>query len=575
MTFGSVSKKLAILTACVMVAFACAAKLPREVTLKRPFGEAKPFNSSEVMLQRLADETPVSIGQYMKDRQLKYMVITFGSQGCAVCMQKARYLQANLVNDSYNLLGSAAKDVVELVGVITDPPGSRSDVLSLVGSEGLTHLQWWDPGHKVMLDYFQPEGKNFSVPLTVMVSQTEILWRVPSWESVTGPDLINKIASTLGVDANPPPVNPENPDEGSMSRPLLAKEVASRLDEVKLTQCEDRAQVGLGTLLPPENFDLRAVLVTKKSCAGDEICAEAKLNLQNWLSDCQSRWGKRCAMRELVTDDAACEGQTNDLFLGGKEFISVFIDHFNWSYSPAETSPGRWQLPDVGGPLTFVFDKEGKLVYSREGLIQGSLNERMNGDLLAERETGPDFPLWVSAAPGKKSIPRELLGTFRQFSQIRKAAKYTLVMFWNTWCGSCFEELEDWHSRADSPYKFCKENKDFCQVVALETGRAESGLPASDYLNGLVKGNDDFEGWLKKGWAMPLAVEDLPLQDGRAPLGWYDGWFRARFGSKEPRNVLYDREGKVVGSWLGLPGEHGPENALRRLFKEEAVDTNN
>lgn len=177
---------------------ACAAKLPTEVTLKRPLGEAKPFNSDAVLLQRLDDETSISIGQYMRDHKLKYMVLTFGSQGCAVCMQKARYLQTNLVNDSYSLLGEAASEVIQLVGVITDPPGSRSDVLSLVDNEGLTHVTWWDPGHVVMMDYFQPEGRQFSVPLTVMVSQTEILWTVPSWQTVTGPELIKSIRRLFG-----------------------------------------------------------------------------------------------------------------------------------------------------------------------------------------------------------------------------------------------------------------------------------------------------------------------------------------------------------------------------------------
>ena len=565
--------RLFLLLLSVGLVMTCAANLPQEVTLKRPLGEAKPFNADGIMLQNLADQSQVSIGQYMKDHQLKFMVITFGSQGCAVCMQKARYLQANLVNDGYNLLGSAAKDVVQLVGVITDPPASRNDVLSLVGSEGLTHLSWWDPGHNVMMDYFQPEGKNFSVPLTVMVSQTEILWRVPSWESVSGPDLINKIAATLGVDANPPPINPDNPDGSDSVQPLLAKEQNNRFDDVKLARCSDLADVSLGALLPNEGSDFRAVLLSNKLCNSDEACVEARSRLRNWSAECESRWGKRCALRELVTDQTACGGGTDELFVGGKEFLSVFSDHFNWGYAPVETAPGRWRLPEVAGPIALVFDQMGKLVFSREGQINESLSERMNSDQLANRAAGPDFPMWLSGMPIKKAVPRDIIGVERRFSQVRSLSKYTLVMFWNTWCGSCFEELEDWHTRADSPYKFCQERPDFCQVVALETGRAESQSPPSEYLNGLINGNDDFEGWNKKGWTMPLAVEDLPLQDGRAPLGWYDGWFRARFGSKEPRNVLYDREGKVVGAWLGLPGEHGPEKALQKLLRAEQLKT--
>lgn len=564
----------AILTTMFFVWTAsCAAKLPREVTLKRPLGAAKPFNADSISLLRLSDETPVSLGQYMRDHGLKYMVMTFGSQGCAVCMQKARYLQSNLVNDSYNLLGSDAKTVIELVGVVTDPPQSRNDVLSLVGAEGLTHLAWWDPGHDVMMDYFQPEGQNFSVPLTVMVSQTEIIWKVPSWEPVSGPDLINKIAATLGVDANPPPVNPDDP-AGDIVYPLLAQEKANRFDQIKLTQCSDRSEMGLGALMPSEEYDLRAVVISKKLCIQDELCRDVSLSLQSWLSDCQNRWGHRCVVREITTDKQACESSIDSGLVGGQEFLAVFKDHFNWGYKPNEVSAGRWQLPDVAGPLTLIFDRTGKLVFSREGKIDDSLVERMGRDQLHQREVGPDFSVWSTGQVNPKISPRKPLtqeGSSKTFSQLRQSARYTVVMFWNTWCGSCFEELEDWHSRSDSPYRFCSERPDFCQVVALETGRSESDLAPADYLSGLVNGNDDFEGWQRKGWTMPLAVEDLPRQDGQAPLGWYDGWFRARFGSKEPRNVLYDREGKVIGAWLGLPGEHGLEKALQKLHKDETL----
>jgi hypothetical protein len=41
------------------------------------------------------------------------------------------------------------------------------------------------------------------------------------------------------------------------------------------------------------------------------------------------------------------------------------------------------------------------------------------------------------------------------------------------------------------------------------------------------------------------------------------------------RRLVYDREGKVVGAWLGLPGEHGPEKALQKLFQDEQSRANN
>ena len=561
-------RRLSLVLFCVgLTGVSCAAKLPKEVTIKRPLAEAKPFNADAVILKHLANQSELSLGQYMRDRQLKYLVLTFGSQGCAVCMQKARYLQSNLVNQDYSLLGTAAKNVVELVGVVTDPAEARDDVLSLVDSEGLSHMSLWDPGHTVMMEYFQPESRNFSVPLTVMVSQKEILWRVPSWEPVSGPEIVQKIAATLGVDANPPPVDPENPQD-TVNRPLLAKEQQNRLDDVKISRCSDRTVVSLGERLPVQEKGFRAVLLSRKACSGDPVCEDAKSALERWRSDCEASWGKQCQVQQLVTDSAYCSDEPN-LYSGGQEFFSVFSDYFNWTYTPIQSAPGRYSLPEVLGPLTFVFDQEGKLVFAREGVIGDALHVRMQADQLTSRDIGPAFPVWIDETPKLKSAPPETKGVAANFSSLRAKTKYTLVMFWNTWCGSCMEELEDWHTRSDSAYNFCKERPEFCRVTALETGRSESGLSPTEYLQGLLNGNDDFDGWLKKGWTMPLAVEDIAPENGGATMGWYDGWFRARFGTKEPRNVLYDQEGKVVGAWLGLPGEHGPERALQSLYKSE------
>ena len=30
----------------------------------------------------------------------------------------------------------------------------------------------------------------------------------------------------------------------------------------------------------------------------------------------------------------------------------------------------------------------------------------------------------------------------------------------------------------------------------------------------------------------------------------------------------------MVGAWLGLPGEHGPEKALQKLFQDEQAKAN-
>jgi thiol-disulfide isomerase/thioredoxin len=268
-------------------------------------------------------------------------------------------------------------------------------------------------------------------------------------------------------------------------------------------------------------------------------------------------------MKELVVDEQLCATQ-GDVFAGGQELFDVFADHFSWSYAPIREGQGTLKLPVVKGPLTLIFDEAGKLVFSAEGAIGDTLSKRMQNDRLASRAKGPDHPLFGDDFRKTNQVPT---GAPVTFSNLRTRARYTVVMFWNTWCSSCVEELYEWHKEQDSAYKFCAKQPDFCQVLALETGRAESGQSPKDYFAGLVNGNDDFDGWLKRRWTMPLAVEDIPLADGRAPMGWFAGWIKARFGSSDPRVVIYDKEGKVVGHWRSLPGEHGPRDTLKSIFE--------
>jgi len=550
----------------VIMSASCGAKLPREVSVHKPIAIETPLDLNAIEFVRLEDQSRVNLAQYMQSRQLKWLVLTFGSKGCGICMEKARYLQANLVGNEYNLLGPAAKDSLELVGVSTDPASSRQELLSLVQEQGLSHLTLSDPGHEIMMRYFQPAGRQFSVPLTVMLSNAGIVWRVTSSDSVSAEGLIEKIAATLGVDANPPaPTTPESPG-GEISRGLLARDVPNRFDQVTVQNCASRSTQQLSEILPKDGNDFRAVLVHKGNCSGDSVCSDALNGLLAWQSACKERWGVSCVSAELVTELAVC-GNEASLYFGGQDFYQTFGDHFNWGYEPVDVSPGKVSLPEVKGPLTLVFDGNGRLVFSKEGALGGELSAKMDGDGLKSLSVGPDFPMYVDHRPAKAAGAEG-------FSTLRQGSKFTMVMFWNTWCSSCSEEIEEWHRDPDSAYNFCKEKSDFCQVVALETGRAESGLAPSDYLSGLILGNDDFDGWKAKNWTMPLAVEDFPRPDGQASKGWYSGWFRAKFGASEPRTVLYDQEGKVVASWKSLPGEHGPRDAMKKLFEiEKPLDT--
>ena len=540
----------------------CGATLPKEVLNRRPVGVETPLNLELVTLSNLKDGSPVTIGPYMRERNLQWMVLTFGSKSCGACMEKARYFQANLVGD-YGVLGESAKGNIELRGIATDPASSRDELLALVEDQNLSHLSWSDSGdEKIMMKYFQPAGMSFSVPLTVMISREGILWRITSKEKVSPAEILKKIAATIGSNALPSPIpSPPTDHTDPDAIPLLAREVPERLSQINVKSCLDRRDVNLGRELPPLIGGLRGVFIHKGNCSESAACLEAREEMKSWQTSCKTRWGASCSFRELNLSGAICGDE--EAFSGGAEIFDVFVDHFSWAYRPMDAGPGRIKLPDPKGPWTLIFDDAGRLVYSKDGVIAKSLAQRMDQDRLTKLATGPEFPLEWNSEPGSRIGDAGVT----TFSEMRMRAKYTMMMFWNTWCSSCTEELQEWHLEEASGYGFCRAHPEFCQVVALETGRAESGVASREYLAGLIRGNDDFDGWVARGWSMPLAVEAEPYADGRAAMGWYAGWVRARFGSSEPRTVLYDREGKVVGVWRSLPGEHGPRDMLKKLYE--------
>jgi thiol-disulfide isomerase/thioredoxin len=554
----------------VLMWASCAAKLPREVTLKRPVGVETKIDLTQVNLTRLSDGAAVNVGAYMDERGLEWLALTFGSKSCGACMEKARYFQANLVGNGYGLLGERAQGRFELIGVTTDPTNDRDELLALIEDSGLSHLVWSDPApvkDKMMMKYFQPSGMDFSVPLTIMLSREGLLWRVSSKDKLTPTEIIQKIATTIDANAlppNPQPPVPPGDDEQADNRPLLAKEQPNRLDQVPVRSCGDRREVLLGQELPPIDGALRAVLVYSGRCDEQDACVDARQAVRSWQARCSIGFSASCDLRELsIDDERACAW--DQTMLGGREFFDVFADHFSWSYAPYSAGPGRLKLPELKGPLTLVFDAQGRLVFSREGAIGEDLDQQMRENRLSQRTPGPRFGvMYEDGFSAHKILP-----TRSTFDRLRLKSKYTMIMFWNTWCSSCTDELEEWHREHDSAYGYCKTHPDFCQVLALETGRADSGLSSADYLRGLVSGNDDFDGWIARRWTMPLAVELETSYDTPAPLGWFAGWVRARFGSSEPRTVLYDIEGKVVNTWRSLPGEHGPRDTLKKLFETE------
>ena len=526
----------------------CGARLPQEVSINRPIASEQSLDLDKISFTEMKSGSPVTLGSYMRGHGLTHMLLTFGSTGCAVCMEKTRYLQQNLVGH-YNLLSADADQHFELKGINVDPASKRADVLRLVEEESLDHLAWADPRGDVMMAFFQPTGLSLSVPLTVLINNRGVMWRITSKEHVTPDQIMRRVASSLGSDGTslppPPPPKPEPQPLPVPDLTLLGQERPDRLAGVKMDACGRGSSV-LSEVMAGKKF--RIVIASHDDCSDQTVCGSVQRVVQRFLPTCNAETGG-CGLVVLAGQVQTCDDVH---WRGGGEFFQTFRDHFNWHYAPVQINH-KWVLPDVAGPLTMVFDAAGKLVLSHEGaLTPDELAQRWQIDHWTARAAGPN---WALAIP---------TGT-TSFSQVRATSRYTLTVFWSTICTGCVEEISAWHA-SDQVLSWCRARPDFCQVQSVETGYPDSGLPSdvASYLQGLLHGSPDFDGFDKLGWNIPLAVDMISPTGADADHRWFDGWVRTLYGP-DPRSILYDREGKIVGSWIAKLGETGPFDMLKKL----------
>lgn len=546
---------LALSLVAILVA-TCGSRLPREVTLNRPTGEALPIDLTKVNFTELTTGNPINAAAYMDAHQLKYMVLTFGSQSCSSCMEKASYLETNLVGH-YAQLGSNANQF-ELHGVNTDVASARSQVVQTMKLKNLTHINWADTTgtDSMMMTYFQPSGKPYSVPLTVMVNRHSILWTIPSDEHIELPDLLRKIGASMGsdVEVKPTPTPSQRPP---IEISALAEEKPGRLADLAVNACGATASTTAQEILG--EADLKFLVVDKNNCAVGSTCDQNRLAVSDFLSTCQ---GKACQLmtlgQTLKTGDAAC---ANGVLAGGEKIFSTFKEHFNWNYG-LEFDPGLHLAP-VNGPLVMAFDSDGKLVFSKEGAVtKQELVARWNTDKFAHRAEGPAFRFYTSKGE-------------RNFSEWRHQAKYSVVQLWGFGCSGCEEELTTWN-KPGHLVDWCASRPDFCQIVSVEDSYPADDLPESvpNYFNttflATVKAKD-------ATWNTDLMAMDLTAPQADGGHRWFTGWGWGTFGEDQifgtsGRAVLYDREGKMVESWVSKADEAGnpPGTEVFELLKKLA-----
>lgn len=547
----------------VSLLVACASKLDRDLTDKAPKGnnlEAE-LDLDQVSFRRIDDASPVKLGEAMRAAGWQYVLLVFGSRGCAICNREARALQDEVIGQ-HELFVTDAGRSFQIIGVNTD---QRLDDRLRAYLARLPFIQWNDPAGAEMLAHFMPPGRRFAVPLTVLVRATGqgtdgIVWRVLPDEAsgVSVAEIMRRVVMSLRGEGtgNPgaPSASPngesssggeagggqvgggggEQPTPGesggtgsSPGTPLRASQLADalpgRLDFLELQSCSG-ASTQLGALAARE--DLMFVQALRGPC--NDSCRQLGQHISEvcvaGLGD-----GRRCRFVRLVAR-ADCRERFD--FVGGEPLFEVFATHFNWAYRPLENPDYSLSLPPVSGPIVMGFAADGRLAVSHEGDLTPAGFDRLVAQMDPKLPArGPDFRFY-----------NPVRGEFR-FADLRRQARYTVVNAFSTICSSCIAELKHW-SRPGNLVDFCAERPDECQIVAVErTDDLEptTGLPGT--YNRVVST------LAAEGIRVPVLLDPTPLDDylGR----FFDGYVAALkpewgglFGT-----LVYDREGKVVTSF--------------------------
>ncbi len=528
----------------------CGARLPKEVSLNRPTGSSMPVDLTKVNFVELTTGAEVNVADYMEAHNLQHMLLTFGSQSCSACMEKAHYLETNLVGH-YELLGEGGNKF-EVRGINTDKERSRPTVIQNMKTQGLTHIKWGDGSDEksAMMEFFQPSGMPYSVPLTVMIDRKGIQWRIPSTESVSPEAIVNRIAATLGADAIPVASQKPTPSKPPVVWSALAEEKPGRLKALPINDCAGNALASAQDILGEAG--LKFLVVDRGNCTDGSVCDQNRAVVQEFLTSCQSKTCKLMTIGQTVkTGDASC---SKGVLAGGKELFDTFEDLFTWNYPVIyDDNLGTVFGKKLGDSLVFVFDHEGKIVFSKEGSVsKAELEARWSLDQFSNRHKGPAFDLYLKQ------------GT-KNFSDWRQQAKYSMVTFWDPMCSGCVDELDEWH-HPGGMLEFCRTNPDFCQTLSVNPGYPEDNNPASvaNYFNSVLVPYAQ-----GRNWDLNLAMDMEPLPTGAVSHRWFDGggvW--ARFADFQNRTLLYDREGKVLQSWVSKKGPE-PLDALKKLLKEQ------
>ena len=248
-------------------------------------------------------------------------------------------------------------------------------------------------------------------------------------------------------------------------------------------------------------------------------------------------------------------------------FFDVYKTHFNWDYKvTANLEEYSVNIDPVNGPLTLMYHKSGKLLYSKEGKIsKNTLLGNMKKSVRAKR---PDFKLLGKNA---ESV---------SFDNWLGKAKYSIVVTFGYDCSSCVKELSHLSEKGNL-VDFCAESNGQCQIAGIETNVPSENIvdqpdpqnpvkpTLAEYYELLYEGNKYIEGFKNSGIRSPYFIDPGPMdEDGLQPDRVF-GYFSATFPEWEGLygTLIYDREGKVVYSGI-LSDEEDKKDDLFNKIKE-------
>lgn len=552
----------------------CASRLKPIKTVNTPVGSGveQELDLSSIFFTDIHSGAKFSILDFMNQSGKEHLLLMFGSKGCTACNHKNELFKKSIIGQHQFYLTDAGKKF-EVVGVNTDnEPAARMQAY-LTNFE---FIRWSDPKGLGMIQNFIPLGRQFGVPVTVLLNKKGVVFRILNDEKATPEQIMARVEEAIangssggggpadgaddgdptddsdGTDSTDGMVNPQPPVVPATD---LAYIGPGRFKKVDLKSCDGSARSLDDVLGQP---DFRIVQVAKGGCG-----ASCTSNLAQLKSLSDSICGlsgavagtNRCSVASLQTDAAApgsvaCASGIG--FSGGDKFFEVFETHFNWNYpiveDPTDFEPRFSQTFD--GPITMVFRKDGTLVWSTEGqLADNVLSSALKTPSFGlETVRGPDFPVFT-----KEKV-------VKNFSEIRRQSKLTIVVstliFDTIGCGSCELELAHW-SKPGGFLDYCSARPAECQIMLFDFRDVKGLVPISNFYDMIVNGGTDPEynvpikGLAERNIRVPLFLDPLsPTNpDGSPNLArFYEGYLKA--ASRELGSVgriaIYNQEGRIL-----------------------------